>query len=533
MKINVLRAAVLVFGLTVCAGPSIAQTGGGGSGGSGGGAGSGTGGRGPSAPGSGRSGSEPGRTLGEATEGVSATEGLTTRGASREARDLSAYIHEFSEIILSPESGEYWLSLDERVRELRSGRDLTQPITLDDESRESLSTLAVPDLLDESVENWKPNVGREAVLLELTEHGLELPDLVPQEPFDPTFIPANPAVVGPALVSDILAQDGPAPPVLERLQSQEFAAWSRACGEAARRWKERLDQVGKRALDPSFYRTPEEIDRALKDTREYDELCLRKVDALPERDGLNRHVGILVVPRASFPLHCAATRVSANEIVTARHCIYDREGRLLPLSWFRFYVASAPTVSLRVMEFDGEEYPTHFNFELRQKEDRVSLLVEALAEPPLDPLPVVEVGTYGELLLYSHQTLLAFERALERQRDGDDDPYAFLKDGTWTELLRLDQSPICAVLGRHDVCMGHACQTQGGISGAPLFARHADSGVLGLAALHTRYRKKVPVGHCDLAAFGVAPNGGLALVGGPPDDPSVNLFSYFPEEANE
>lgn len=162
----------------------------------------------------------------------------------------------------------------------------------------------------------------------------------------------------------------------------------------------------------------------------------------------------------------------------------------------------------------------NFDGLVHQEEDWILLEAEFPQALTYIPLPRVEIAPFTPLLLYSHQTVLLLAQELRRELDGHDGEDLFVT-GNWVNLVRVDTAPTCLAVAVKSPCIAHGCQTQGGVSGAGLFARDPATGKLGLAVIHTLHRLRKPRGTCDQAGFGNAPNSGLVA----PLMPTVDIVA--------
>lgn len=463
---------------------------------------------------------EPSRTTGIG-EVASHEFGLTN--AERVALDLSAEL----EAVMSSDPdleamSATWSSWAELLRETR----IEEPaMPLSEEVREALEDVlmaessAVPGA-------WFDNELRAMLIREFMAWGIKpdrlgLPDSTIQQPVEPDVVGAGIIALGaldepwPDGQQSLISSAPPAS-LLEQLLSEEFQAWSTACGSAARALVERQKRYGSRYLSAGTYQSPTVQQEVLREVKAFDQSCLRPpFDA--ELEGLKPYVGVLRFRGAPDGVWCAATRTGPSTIITAKHCFHDTWGQAYALGQFHFYLAADPTTPIPLVGIDSS-LSGHFQPRVADRFDRLADATEDIVlikadfpeALPFAKLPRVSIESFAPLVLISHQSVLQLGRQLERTLAGLPREDVF-KDGAWVELLRIDPSPTCLAVAVEPPCVAHSCQTQGGVSGAALFSQDTLTGRLGVAAIHTRRRRERASTVCDITAYGNAPNSGLVV----------------------
>jgi hypothetical protein len=172
-----------------------------------------------------------------------------------------------------------------------------------------------------------------------------------------------------------------------------------------------------------------------------------------------------------------AVQISPSRIYTARHVLYmGMVGREFigarSIGRLRFIPFASPLTPLRVR---SESHPASLSGILADVPyDQAVLDLSTPFVPDKVQWPVVR---RAEIVPGAPPTLIyvaGFHMTLARAEATNPNKPSVLAGGKWTQYIRRDVSSTCArVTQTNDGCMLHSCDTIGGLSGAPIFARDA------------------------------------------------------------
>lgn len=298
-----------------------------------------------------------------------------------------------------------------------------------------------------------------------------------------------------------------APAIIQLISEYPLSAGAIDCSPFAGFFLDMFEERNKWYASIDGY-DEDELPEVLRQAEGYHRSCLSSVTSVPiDRQQLFRHAGILVLDDER--IWCSATRVFRDVIVTARHCIQKLDTLLLDRLHFRS--AAHPKAEIPIELADGEILIPDFSAGSHQEDDRILLkgkFAESMAD--LEPLPIAPLRKYTQLYLVSAQSVSVLAEDIRRKL-ADEEAHGYLDDGTWPELISVDATPLCSALAVEGQCVVHACQSQGGVSGAPLFV-FDDQGRMHLPAIHTRRRPRNKAqGPCDVEYWNAAPNSGLLV----------------------
>lgn len=216
---------------------------------------------------------------------------------------------------------------------------------------------------------------------------------------------------------------------------------------------------------------------------EFDKACFSSLDETLVGQ-LGGRIGVLFNTELQ-QFTCTAAAVSPSHILTARHCLFHPHTKKpfasgpsgLPL-WF--FPLDVPREGIRVLSathpngtppYYVPHMPTQDFAVLQLASSRTVKALEWRA-PPTDPRLII-VGLSNSAAFYSG-----------RPPTPPDDAGRIPANGTpWTEHLRLSNSPMCRIWAQPDDasrCVVHACQTDPGMSGAPLLLAASPGTFIGI-----------------------------------------------------
>jgi hypothetical protein len=186
--------------------------------------------------------------------------------------------------------------------------------------------------------------------------------------------------------------------------------------------------------------------------------------------------GIAVAGKTYAPIGMAV-QISANRIYTARHVLFylKVENRRFvgarDISQLRYIPLDSPMTLLRLSR---ETHPTSLDDKLADVplDQAVISLVDPYAPtnvqwPVVERLDIVLGAKPTPLYVAGFQMTLA--RASTR---GPQNGRVIVPPGKWTEFIRRDATATCTrITQTSDGCMLHGCDTIGGLSGTPIFAK--------------------------------------------------------------
>lgn len=331
--------------------------------------------------------------------------------------------------------------------------------------------------------------------------------------FDPWALPANPTETGPAILQRWEAVKLPGqipPPALALLQEGAARQFVDGCGPAAKRWAALRDELPRLEADEV-----ETVAAATTIIRDYADKCLATPDSLApaRRQYLDALVGVITFANDPGLYRCTGTRLSATTVLTARHCLFatpKSDAGPIGLGLLKFVLAGAPDSPLAILGV--RQYPSgladrnHFD----EEGDPFDWVILDIATSGV-AFPGVATGSPAEfeaLNVYGFQKALAVAEDVERRharRHGTPIPAT-----PWTAKMRVDRSPACLVAATvRDACFIHACQSDVGSSGSPVF-RVEGNGGLTLVGMHIRSRRASESSACASVLLPTIPN--IALV---------------------
>ena len=261
----------------------------------------------------------------------------------------------------------------------------------------------------------------------------------------------------------------------------------------------------------------------LKTALDYVTKCFNRVNAAPASEALGHNVGALYtvssphdVGTLAEQLHCTGVFLDAKAkwFLTARHC-FIVGGTVSVDGGDAFQRSSimtaAATAVLRRLDQDATSFQVSAVGALstderkflhgvfgslapRERDALISRMIDTVAFPsysqwrvakdllllravPLDPAKPISPGidltadaakSWEALSIYG---VNPYAEIIDRSLN----PTALPNPNRYAVL---DKSPICAVLSQKGACIHHACQTEGGMSGSPLFAMRGQKPVL-------------------------------------------------------
>jgi hypothetical protein len=197
----------------------------------------------------------------------------------------------------------------------------------------------------------------------------------------------------------------------------------------------------------------------------FDRACLSPISDIPaplKDSGIERAVGFLTVKEGDKEIaFCTALRFSKTEIVTARHCFFDKsngstkpEYGYLQYGKVRFYLLTDLSKPYRL------DY-------LKLAKPSASAAI-----PTRDDYVILPVDTSDtNLPAINMNEPVPFQALTTPGING------YLVEDDWRDQLRWSSANMCFVLQLNNGCLVHGCNTTSGFSGAPVFSLHGDGGI--------------------------------------------------------
>ena len=339
----------------------------------------------------------------------------------------------------------------------------------------------------------------------------------PMDPLGPIKQPAQPrratttgsgVVVSAATIGANPTKVSPPPAVKHEYDSSEHLAFIEKCEPAAAsiaefraRYKGKIDRM------------PDEQFLSVVD--EYDTHCLHSVEVLDNilsdsaKTAIQRRVGVLMYRGEP---QCNAVRISDRTVLTAYHCLFKppqagtvwelRDHKKLRFAAYHIKSREVPISEIHPPHFYSASNPDMFD-ESRDEYDFVQLTLDSSPDDAFLPrLHIRKPVIYDRLTLLGYQKTLEYAHNVKERQGREPDTR------TWRAHFRVDNSATCRVNLVVKGCVAHACQTDFGSSGAPLFAI-TSSGDLELVALHIRGTSVKDAGSCKHDYSGAFPNLGV------------------------
>lgn len=299
---------------------------------------------------------------------------------------------------------------------------------------------------------------------------------------DPRGQPVAPNGVGPTLAQAWMAihPDKRIPPEILNLAHEE-ACSGPASALISLREELRLSG-GHPPFKPSSFEDESSVASAVTIIDGYLEACLEEPEILGKtRDWLDNVVGLLRYKGDSAET-CIGTLVGPKHVLTARHCLFNfHDSRWKPRAWRSLYFFLPIREAERRLVIRVINPPGALPDVLKDEDDRDDWAILVLENPILDAeeASLEELNNLDKLLLYGAQPLV-------RQRDKLAEAIGGAKLAIAPiDFVRVDRAQSCrSLLKSKDGCITHGCQSEGGVSGAPLFrVSHSGTG-LSVVAIH-------------------------------------------------
>lgn len=228
---------------------------------------------------------------------------------------------------------------------------------------------------------------------------------------------------------------------------------------------------------PRDHSDPQAIKSVEEALLSYDQYCLNltPLPASLEQARFGTTVGVLVDGEGA--VFCGAVRVRSGQILTARHCFFSpadsSQEREFNEAWFSPFAGTNSAIQIASSQLLAGDDFTRQGDSIRYPRDHLLLNLESDTLPQ----PLIRVRTpkmLDELVVAGY-----FERH---------DPSRRLPaegEAKWRVGARWVGGGTCLV---HQVtsegCAYHSCQSEHGLSGAPLISRNPDKGSLVLLGVH-------------------------------------------------
>jgi V8-like Glu-specific endopeptidase len=311
--------------------------------------------------------------------------------------------------------------------------------------------------------------------------------------------------------------------VQARLLSERNLRFVETCQPAANElaaWRARQEGAGGAGLPLGavLATLPEGSRRAAADLfARYGSACLRPIAGIAEplvASFLAARVGAIL---QGDSVVCMATLVQPRFLLTARHCLSGPGGSRIDATGLVFSRHGAPRerVALSGRTVRSEYYERRPDLLFDSTELQSDFMLLELASPIADPagarvaLRIVAPARYDALQVLAFSLYLAEAARIRRV------------PGTWADHLRFDDSVPCMAVGRFgERVVLHACQTEAGASGAPLFSvaqgeirlHGVHGGGFDRRASHPIVRRDTGVDTLAVPNFGATPDGEVARI---------------------
>ena len=179
----------------------------------------------------------------------------------------------------------------------------------------------------------------------------------------------------------------------------------------------------------------------------------------------------------------------------------------------RFFIFSNPAypISIKAIRHPKEvESPWCFSAE-NVGSDYVLLETEDIPSP-FPGVKLNEPKIFSDLILFAYQRNIHRSAEIQEQLNNAQikSDLQLVEDGSWTRFVRYDAAATCAVAEiRSHECIVHACQTEFGTSGAPLFLNTQDD--LELIGVHSRHMSITDQSSCAGIDLLSTPNVGVRI----------------------
>lgn len=351
----------------------------------------------------------------------------------------------------------------------------------------------------------------------LEDHGLPKSDEISSKELaalidklnDPRGQPVDPSDAGPILMQAWKAIHPTQPVPLEIVNLEKEKTCSGAASTMIALRTELRTDASTSPFDPANFSNNAAITDAIKVIDGYLDACLQRPDSVGEiRKWLDSVVGALQYEDSEAE-YCIATLVGPKHVLTARHCIFGfSNGHWYPLPWkaLDFFLPAHETERRRIANIIEPIGTTPDVF--LDNNDQADWIIMVLDSPifTVKPPALEELHTLDKLFLYSKQPLV-YHRDKLAGAVGISKIASALVDH-----VRVDQGESCrALIISANGCVTHGCQSEGGVSGAPLLRFSPDGKSLSVVAIHQGEVSSAYTGTCLPANQPRLPNRGRAV----------------------